>query len=269
MTVPRVFDLEYYAQLNRVRGDSVTQLLEEIRAPFSLQTAIDVGCGLGYFSQLLKSLGFQVVAIDGRQQNVDEAQRRNPHIRFFQVDAEDATMVSLGKFDLVFCFGLLYHLENPMSTVRRLKDMTGKLLLVEAVVYPSDETIMAFIEESPYEDQGLNHIAFYPTETCLLKMLYRAGFNHVYTFVTLPDHLDYISRHRKPRIRTMLAASHTPVNSKALVRAQEPESPIHPCTLATLNAGDGAVGKIKRFAKKPLGEQVEVIKHIVKGRSDR
>lgn len=268
MSAPRVFDLEHYEFLNRARGDIVSQLLPEIRKQCNLQTAIDIGCGLGYFSQLLKSLGFHVTAVDGRQQNVDEAQRRNQDIRVLQVDAEDPRMISLGKFDLVFCFGLLYHLENPMSVIRQLKEMTGNLLLVEAVVYPSDEPIMALIEESQHEDQGLNHIAFYPTETCLLKMFYRAGFTHAYIFSTIPDHPDYVAQRRKPRIRTMVAASHTLVQTKALVRVPEPESPVHPCTLAGLQM-DNTAEKIRRFAKKPLAKQVEVIRRIVKGKSDR
>jgi len=265
LSAPRVFDLQYYDLLNRARGDVVSQLLVELKPTLNLKTAIDVGCGLGYFSQFLKSFGLDVTAVDGRQQNMDEAQRRNPGIRFLHFNAEDPAIRSLGKFDLVFCFGLLYHLENPMLTIRHLKEMTGKLLLVEAVIQPGDEPMMALIEETAHEDQGLNHVAFYPTEACFLKMFYRAEFSHAYTFSTQPNHPEYRAHHRKPRIRTMLAASHTLLHSKLLDRTSEPKSPVHPCTLPDTLPKNNTAEKIKRFAKKPLPEKVKAIKRIVKG----
>jgi SAM-dependent methyltransferase len=266
LSTTRIFDEHYYELINRARSEVVTHLLAELQLKLGLRTVLDVGCGLGHFSGLLKSSGLDVTAIDGRQQNLDEAQRRNPNIRFLRFDAQDSAMRSLGKFDLVFCFGLLYHLENPMLTIRHLEEMTGKLLLVEAVIQPGDEPTMALIEEAPQEDQGLNHIAFYPTEACLLKMFYRAGFSHAYTFSTQPRHPEYGAQPRKPRIRTMLAATHTAVQSKLLVRTPEPKSLVHPCALPEAPPTNGAVDKIKRFAKKPLPDKVKVIKRIVAGK---
>ena len=269
MSAPLVFDQQYYSLLNRARGDVVSRLLTELKPRLNLQTAVDVGCGVGYFSQFLKSLGLDVTALDGRQQNLDEAQRRNPDVHFLRLNAEDPAMRSLGKFDLVFCFGLLYHLENPMLAIRHLQEMSAKLLLVEAVVQPGDEATMALIEESPHQDQGMNHIAFYPTELCLLKMFYRAGFSHAYTFSTQPNHPEYGARHGRPRIRTMLAASHASIQSQFLVRAPEPKSPIHPCVLPETPPKNSAADKIKRFARKPLPEKVKAIKRIVKGELPR
>src|SRR5262249_31737188 len=139
---PRIFDRSHYQSLNEARGAVVRQLLSELRPMLNLQTAVDVGCGLGYFSGLLHSLGLGVTAIDGRRENVEEAQRRFPEIPFHVINAEDSALLDLGHFDLVFCFGLLYHLENPFMTIRHLHAMTLKLLLVEAVCFPSSEPIL-------------------------------------------------------------------------------------------------------------------------------
>lgn len=269
MSTPWIFDQGHYDLLNRARGCVLRLLLDELKNPLGLQSAIDVGCGLGHFASFLQVLGFDVTAVDGRQQNADETRRRHSNIRVFPFDVQDPRLPALGKFDLVLCFGLLYHLENPMLAIRHLIEMTGKLLLVEGVVYPADEPIMAMIEESPHEDQGLNHMAFYPTESCLLKMFYRAGFAHAYRFTVQPDHPDYIARRGRPRIRTMLAATHTPVDSKLLVRTPEPRSPVHPCSLLPRPRATDAAEKIIRFAKKPLPEKVKVIRRIVSGEVDR
>ena len=62
------------------------------------------------------------------------------------------------------------------------------MLLVEGLIYPGDDPIMGLVDETEYEDQGFRNFAFYPTEACLLKMLYRAGYANVYRFLMLPAH---------------------------------------------------------------------------------
>jgi SAM-dependent methyltransferase len=263
LSAPAVFDQQHYELLNRTRGDVVRALLGKLKEPLGLQTAIDVGCGLGYFSGFLRSLGFDVTAVDGRQENVAEAQRRNPDIRFFRLDAEDPAMKSLGKFDLVFCFGLLYHLENPFLTVRHLREMTRSLLLVEAVTYLGDEPIMGFVDESSWEDQGLRSCAFYPTEACLIKMMYRGGFPNVFRSATMPDHSEYRDTVETNRIRTVLAASTVQVSSSLLTPLPEPPSAPNPWKQ---QQSMSALAKLHRFVAKPLPQKIASIKRLVKRR---
>jgi hypothetical protein len=204
---------------------------------------------LGYFSALLKSAGFEVSAVDGRQQNVEEGSRRNPGISFSCCDAQSAELVKKGKFDLVFCFGLLYHLENPFLTIRYLREMTSKLLLVEGVVYPGADPIMGLVDEGRTEDQGLNHVAFYPTESCLVKMLYRSGFEHVYRFHPLADHPDYRSSSRSRQVRTMLAASPVPLSTGLVQELPEAKSPEVPWDAYSGVANRGLRGRVRRILK--------------------
>ncbi len=248
MSKPLIFDAEHYESLNTSRAAVVSALLEQLKGRVTLSTAIDVGCGTGYFSGLLKSLGFDVVAVDGRKQNVEEASRRNPGITFKCCDAQSAELLQLGTFDLVFCFGLLYHLENPFLTVRYLREMTKQLLLVEAVIYPGAEPIMGLVDEGLTDDQGLNHVAFYPTESCLVKMLYRSGFAHVYRFQPLADHIEYRNTSKTRQVRTMLAASHSPLASDRVVALQEAKSPVAPWDAYSLPK-QGLRGTIRKILK--------------------
>jgi SAM-dependent methyltransferase len=223
LSAPRVFDLHHYQTLNPSRAAATKNVLAEVRDQLGLHTAADVGCGLGYFSSLLHSLGLSVRGTDGRKENVEEASRRFPHISFQTMDAEDDALRALGCFDLVLCFGLLYHLENPFHAIRNLHGITSKLLLVESVVFPGAEPIMALVDEGPHADQGLHHIGFYPTESCLVKLLYKAGFANVYQFAKMPNLQDYDARRRGGRLRTMLAASHILINSGLLELVKEPQ----------------------------------------------
>jgi 2-polyprenyl-3-methyl-5-hydroxy-6-metoxy-1,4-benzoquinol methylase len=80
----------------------------------NLANALDAGCGVGFFAQALEECGLYVRGFDGRLENVVEARRRFPRFPFGQADIEDPDIARLGTFDLVLCFGLVYHLENPM-----------------------------------------------------------------------------------------------------------------------------------------------------------
>jgi SAM-dependent methyltransferase len=266
LNAPRVFDYQHYERLNRARGEVVTRLLGELKDPLQLRTAMDVGCGVGYFCGLLQSLGFDVTGVDGRRENVEEAARRNPKVSFHTNSVEDPRLRSLGTFDLTFCFGLLYHLENPLLAIRHLHAMTNSLLLVESVIFPGDEPAMVLIDEEIHGDQGLEHIAFYPTEACLIKMFYRVGFAYVYTFRRQPNHSEYGNTPETRRVRTMLAASVMPLDSSHLESVREPSSEIRPWEARIGQVPVTAAQQLRRFATKPLLDKVKSIQRMIKKR---
>jgi FkbM family methyltransferase len=220
----RIFDQPHYQPINLARAEAAREVLVDLKDQLHLETAIDVGCGLGHFSEFLRSLGFRVTAVDGRSQNVEEARRRHPDIKFHTVDVESSALLDLGKFDLVFCFGLLYHLENPFRVLRNLHALTSKLLLAESMVYPGSKPQMDLVDEGQTEDQGLLQVAFYPTEACLVKLLYRAGFTNVYRFVRTPKHPHFQNTPSGLRLRTALAASHLPLQTALLGSIDEPKN---------------------------------------------
>jgi SAM-dependent methyltransferase len=242
----------------------VTDLVADLRCSMDLRSAIDVGCGVGYFSELLQSSGFQVSAVDGRAENVEEASRRHKNIEFHQFNAEDSKLAQLGTFDLCFCFGLLYHLENPFLAIRILRALTKTLLLIEGVTFPGNEPIMALIDEECLQDQGLHHFAFYPTEACLIKMFYRAGFARVYALTSQPEHPEYHSSPEGRRTRTILVASLVPIQSKKLQFIPEPASDIRPWDPTSGIEVPQTVQRLRRFAGKPFAEKIESLKRVVK-----
>lgn len=218
-----VFDQNHYDALNRARAVFLDRFLPEWKRQFAMKNAIDVGCGFGYFSAFLAVQGFEVVAIDGREQNISEARRRYEGIDFQLFDAEQPSLAGLGSFDLVLCFGLLYHLENPFRAIRNLFSLTRQVLVLESVSIPSQAVAMELLDESTLDDQGLNYVAFYPSEACLVKMLYRAGFRQVYSFSEHPQHADFQSNRNRHRYRTMLVASTVEMRHVLLRHYPEPK----------------------------------------------
>jgi tRNA (mo5U34)-methyltransferase len=219
-----VFDEPHYASLNRAGEEFLRRILSATRRQLSLTTAIDVGCGLGHYSAFLKQEGFSVMGVDGRAENAQEAQRRFPEISFQASDAEDPAIRNFGAFDVVLCQGLLYHLENPFQAMRNLQAITRHVLVVNSMCVPDSRPVVILRDEGPSEDQGLRHVAFYPSEACLVKLMYKSGFPFVYTSILQPAHPDYYSSATRKKARTVLIGSRQALENELLSLAPEPAS---------------------------------------------
>jgi SAM-dependent methyltransferase len=217
------FDRQDVVEFNEARQRLVTSFLKEVRSQAQLTTAADIGCGLGHFAKFLADLDFRVTAVDGRAENTAEGKRRFPEVTFLTADAESLPASEMGTFDLVLCFGLLYHLENPFRAMRFLRQLTGKILVIESMCAPGETASMELLDEYESDDQGLNYVAFYPTESCLIKMLYRSGFPRVYGLPSLPDHEFYRATFSHQRRRTMLVASTQDLRAQDLRLLPEPK----------------------------------------------
>lgn len=242
-----VFDSPDAVLIVEARQAAVCPLLTDLRQKLRMRTALDVGCGVGHFSSFLQHLGFEVVGMDGREENIAEAKRRQTRIAFHQVNVEDNSVLRLGSFDLVFCMGLLYHLENPLLAIRRLRTLTQKGLLLESMCIPDDRPSLLLRTEPPKANQSLTDVAFYPSEGCLVKMLYRAGFAAVYRLAALPDHDDFRETSKHLQRRTVLFASVEPLTSPLLTPLSEPHETIDPWQKSS-----GRMSRLSRRVKKFL-----------------
>lgn len=274
MSAPRPFDLQHYELLNRARADVVRALLGELGHSLNLRTALDVGSGLGYFSNFLHSLGMEVTALEGRVENASEAARRFPFIPFHIMNAEDPQIRSLGTFDLVLCFGLLYHLENPFLVIRQLHAITGSVLVLESMCVPSEVPTLELLDESNFDDQGLNYVGLYPSEPCLIKMLYRAGYGFVYRLRHPPADARFFGTRSRKRERTFLVASKAGLATSSLLLAEEPfraaTGPASPWGTALGRLipptffGDLLSVRIPRFLRRPWVEKREILSWYTK-----
>lgn len=72
------------------------QLLSEYKSSL---TILDIGCGLGYVSNKLNQLGFNVIGIEAREQLVKKASIRNKNVKFICkfIDEKPETLTFLSK----------------------------------------------------------------------------------------------------------------------------------------------------------------------------
>ena len=254
------FDQKEYRRLIEARGETIKRAVRRLKPELGLSNAVDAGCGAGFFSQTLGECGLNVCGFDGRKENVAEARRRFPHIPFEQGDIEAQSILQLGRFDLVLCFGLLYHLENPLLAIRHLRGLTEKCLLLESMCLPNEKPSMVLRDEPRQEDQSLTDVACCPSEGGLAKMLYRAGFKMVYRVIPLPDHEDFRETAEHARRRTVLLASCVAIDVAGFRLIPEPylaEDPWakRPAATATLPQ------RIGRFLASPARRKYLALAH--------
>ena len=79
-----------------------------------------------------------------------ERERRGSRVRFVHGDLHDPAVIEeTGRHDVVWCSGVLYHSPSPVTTLRRLRELTGELLILQTTCLP----------ELPGVRQGM---VFYP-----------------------------------------------------------------------------------------------------------
>src|SRR5260370_30004700 len=217
------FDQKEYRQLIEVRGETIQRVVTRLKPTLALSNAVDAGCGVGFFSQTLLECGLNVRGFDGRAENVSEARLRFPQVPFERGDIEERGILQLCRVDFILCFGLLYHLENPLLAIRNLRGLTEKCLLLESMCLPGEKPSMLLRAEPRQEDQSLTQVACYPSEVSLVKMLYRSGFSMVYRVIPLPDHEDFRETTEHARRRTVLLASTTPIDVAGFRLIPEPQ----------------------------------------------
>jgi FkbM family methyltransferase len=240
------FDDPDARRLAEARGDTMRRMLAKLIPTLKLSTAMDAGCGVGSFAEMMRRCGLQVRGFDGRVQNVAQARARFPQIAFEQGDVENPAIRDAGVFDFVLCFGLLYHLENPLLAMRNLRALTGRCMLLESMCLPGEKTEALLREEPRLDNQSLTDVAFYPSEPTLIKMLYRAGFQVVYRIVALPAHEDFRETSTHARRRTMLLASHIPLDIAGLRLCPEARETHDPWS-KTAAFPSGVAGRTRRF----------------------
>jgi tRNA (mo5U34)-methyltransferase len=255
--IPQSFVFDRYGSLSDSRKDFLEWLLPQLKSADEFKTALDVGCAVGFFSDFLRRMGLAVTGVDARADNITEAKKRYPDIRFDVGNVEDFQVREQASLDIVLCLGLLYHLENPFRAVRNLHALAKKLVIIESAIVPTRWPYALFKDEYHGEDQSLAYVAFVPSEACLIKMLYRAGFAAVYKPMIMPNHKDFSATFYCRRKRTILIASKLDLALSSLRRMPEPH-----VGEIWLRMWAYQLYRIFRFIKKPAGEKWQTIRDL-------
>lgn len=152
--------------------------------PVSLEnkTVLDVGCWDGYFSFLAEKRGAKVSACDPLQgcshfeQGTDgfafAKKALNSKVKFEVNTIEDYSKKD-EVFDIVFLYGTLYHVENPVEHLKALSKLTKEYALIETAISQAQSEGWEF--NNGFDNDPTNF--WYPSISGLERVLKYVGFN--------------------------------------------------------------------------------------------
>lgn len=183
-----VFDRPAYADVTEAR----LAHLRSLNLPIAGKTVIDLGCGIGRLSEFFVEQGCDVFCIDGREDNIQKLQELYPTRKAAVVDLETEDVFKYGMFDIVFCYGLLYHLSDPFGLIKRTVKICKEMLIIETCITDAHDPVLRLVKEPQMsESQALYGVGSRPSSSYITTCLKLAGFNYIYTPRELPDHKQF------------------------------------------------------------------------------
>ncbi len=143
----------------------------------------------------------RVLGVEARASNIARARfvqelLRIENASFVEANLENADLATFGKFDAVFCSGLLYHLPEPWKLIAQLGNVAPRLFIWThyAEDNPDNLTIdglkgREYVEGGPDEPlSGISPKSFWLTLDSLKEVLVSAGFDSIRILHDDPKH---------------------------------------------------------------------------------
>lgn len=198
------------------RRDKLMRIIRDrVNKPHEL-SAIDLASHEGYYSVELASHFKSVRGYEIRPSSIDAARLITDvlgigNVEYVEADLQKMEFDQRLSADFVLLYGLIYHLENPIHTIRLASQLCRRHILIETQVFPYDisggledghYTNMRRIEGvfgltpdySHHREGGSTDIALVPSLNGLLFLLRTFGFSEV---SVLPSEADDYEQFRR------------------------------------------------------------------------
>lgn len=196
--------------------------LASLGIPVAGMSVLEVGAGIGDHSHFYIDRGCTVTITEARKENLRRLRDRYPNCDVQFLDMESPSPVEGSPFDVVHCYGLLYHLGNPKQALAFLSQNTRKMLFLETCVsFGENEEINLLGEAQTNPTQAYSGTGCRPTRAWLFREL-QGLFEYVYLPKTQPCHeefpLDWTSpeKHGAGLQRAVFIASREPLKTEML-----------------------------------------------------
>lgn len=205
----------HFRQIHVTRERALRQFLSETGHRGT--NALDVACHEGYFSLVLSEYFDSVVGIDKNSDSLGKASQIARLLAIRPIDFRLQSLEELGaedSFEFVLCFGLLYHVENPLQILRGLGRLARRSLCIETQLLPID--LETSVEDGSYlslrparglfalcadystsKEGGLTDLALVPSRRALEFCLHAMGFPKIRYFgPSTHDYEQFVRGHR-------------------------------------------------------------------------
>lgn len=196
--------------------------LASLRISVAGMSVLEVGAGIGDHSHYYIDRGCVITITEARLRNLEYLKIRYPAHNVQFLDMEDPSPIEGAPFDVVHCYGLLYHLSNPDRAVEFLAQNTSKLLFLETCVsFDTADHVNLTEEQQSNPTQAYSGTGCRPTRMWLFNKLQEV-FKYVYLPKTQPCHrqfpLDWTApeKHTASVQRAIFVGSYEQLENEAL-----------------------------------------------------
>lgn len=196
------------------------------------KSVLELGAGLGDHTSFFLDRGCTVTSIEARPENCKffaatmEFVGKHGYFpaakwNLIEADVNALNPTALGKFDIVYAYGIFYHLADPDGALKLFAAFCGDLLLLETCVSVGDyEAANIVTEPKEVQTQAFDGLGCRPTRPWIFNRL-RALFPYVYVPKTQPVHedfpIDWTVAPKTELTRAVFIASRQPIDSPMLL----------------------------------------------------
>jgi hypothetical protein len=218
----------YYLRLNQRRQEHLVSL----NLPLRGKRVWEVSAGIGDHTSFFLDRQCEVTCSEARQDLLDIIKSRYNGLPVYHLDLEQPTRDFPGPFDVVYCYGVLYHLRTPAQALDFIAARCNGLLLLETCVSLGSELDPHLVNEPPDKpSQAISGIGSRPTRSWIFGEL-KQRFPFVYLPKRQPNHEQFPTNwtenlHRAPFVRAIFVASRNALESSQLTTELLTEQAAH------------------------------------------
>jgi ubiquinone/menaquinone biosynthesis C-methylase UbiE len=212
-----IFWSQHYIRHNQRRQEHLASL----GLGLAKRSVLEVGAGIGDHTTFFLDRECSVTVTEPQEQNLTILKARYPQLEVRSLDLNEPPGEPMVA-DVVYCYGVLYHLNDPREAIRWMSRCSSSLMLLETCVSAAPgEELDPFDETVGQPDNAANGMGCRPTRGWVRREL-GACFEHVYMPLTQPWHEEFpldwsvIGLADRPLIRSIFVASRTPLSNPLL-----------------------------------------------------
>ena len=192
---------------NATKVRRIMQLTDNLKKkPYDQLRVLDLGCGEGVYTLEAGLRGAQVLGLDGRDDRLKEGvgiakEMGLDNVKFEVDDIRNLSKAKYGSFDIIYYFGLLYHLDHPdvFKSIEACSEMNDHMLIIDSTIaLTAPETVdykgekyhgLYYVEHRASDSEKVknervmhsigNDRSFLLTRKSLYKFLVRSGYNTI------------------------------------------------------------------------------------------
>lgn len=194
-----IFRTDHINRHEQRKGYFFQSLVDLLGGSLAGYRVLDLGCNAGFWSLCAIESGCDyVLGIDGRQMHIEQAEFvfdvkgiDKDRYDFYCGNIFDLLNEELGKFDIVLCLGLMYHVSKPITLIERISAINTDLLVIDSLLSTKGGSIFDVRHESLDEPRHAvdYELVLVPTRAAILDMVHQFSYH---SFVLKPNFTDYI-----------------------------------------------------------------------------